>query len=356
MLVRGPSTRRRKEAGLPPGTVEFAGERRAEKVRVSVLSYDAEGIEEKDLEAATDSYPYFDSGRTVWVNVSGLHEPSVLRAFGDKPGLHPLVLEDILHTRQRPKLEHYPDHLFIVLRMIGYDEENRRVSNEQVSLVLGANYVLSFQEMEGDVFDRIRERIRQGSGRIRKAGADYLAYALLDAVVDHYFVALEKLGDDIEELEDELTEHPTPNTLTVIHTLKREMIDVRKSVFPVREVVAGLMRAESTLVRKGTEIFLRDVYDHTIQVIDSLESYRDILSGLQDLYLSSIGNKMNEVMKVLTIAATIFVPLTFLAGVYGMNFEHMPELSWKWSYPLFWTAAVLLALGMLFFFRRKKWL
>jgi magnesium transporter len=351
-----PSTRRRKEAGLPPGTVEFAGERRAEKVRISILSYDAERFEEKDLEAAADCFPYFDSGRTVWVNVSGLHEPPVLQAFGEKPGLHPLVLEDILHTRQRPKLEHYPDHLFIVLRMIGYDEEARRISSEQISLVLGANYVLSFQEMEGDVFDRVRERIRRGRGRIRRAGADYLAYALLDAIVDYYFVVLEKLGDDIEELEDQLTENPTPDTLNIIHTLKREMIYVRKSVFPVREVVGGLMRAESTLVHKGTEIFLRDVYDHTVQVVDSLESYRDLLSGLQDLYLSSISNKMNEVMKVLTIAATIFVPLTFLAGVYGMNFAHMPELSWKWSYPLFWAAAVLLAGGMGLFFRKRKWL
>ncbi|MFH1679611.1 MAG: magnesium/cobalt transporter CorA [Candidatus Eisenbacteria bacterium] len=348
--------RHRKAVGLPPGTVEFVGDRMVEKVRISVLSYDPEGCEEKDVASVEECLPYLDTNRTTWINVVGLHDTAVLQAFGEKPGLHPLVLEDIIHTQQRPKLEHFPSYLYIVLRMIGYDEEKRRISSEQVSLVLGPNYVLSFQEVGGDVFDRVRERIRMGRGRIRGMQPDYLAYALLDAIVDHYFLVLEKLGDDIEELEEDLTENPTPETLNIIHELKREMVYVRKSVFPVREVVGGLMRAESSLIRKETEIFLRDVYDHTIHVIDSLESYRDILSGLQDLYLSSISNRMNEVMKVLTIAATIFVPLTFLAGIYGMNFHYMPELDWKWSYPLFWAITVLVAGGMFLFFRRRKWI
>lgn len=240
--------------------------------------------------------------------------------------------------------------------MLQYNEENKEIKTEQVSLILGSNWVVSFQENEGDVFDPIRERLRTDKGRIRKMGADYIVYALIDAVVDNYFAVLEKIGDKIEEIEDELVTNPAPETLRAIHDLKRQMILLRKSVWPLREVINRLERWESKLINKSTDIFLRDVYDHTIQVIDAIETFRDVLSGMLDIYLSSVSNRMNEVMKVLTIIATIFIPLTLVAGIYGMNFKYMPELEWVWGYPF--VLLIMLAVGivMLFYFRRRNWL
>lgn len=340
----------------PPGTVEYHGEKRVDEVRISILSYDADRIDEKPVRTIEECAPYLDSNRVTLVHVVGLHDTKFLQALGEKLSLHPLVLEDIVSTHQRPKVEDFRDYLYIVLRMIVYDEKTRTASGDQVSLILGPRHVLLFQEAEGELFQPVRERIRTGLGRSRRSGADYLAYALIDAIVDRYFVVLEKLGDDIEELENELIENPSDESLRAIHRLKRELVFVRRSVYPVREVVSGLQRAESPLIRKETDVFLRDVYDHTIQLIEALETYRDVLSGLQDLYLSSMSHRMNEVMKVLTIAATIFVPLTFFAGIYGMNFRYMPELEWKWAYPVFWGLMVVLAGGMLLFFRRRRWL
>jgi magnesium transporter len=242
------------------------------------------------------------------------------------------------------------------LKMLYLDNETSETQVEQVSLVFGKNFVISFQEKQGDIFETIRERIRNGKGRIRKMGTDYLAYALIDAVVDHYFIILEKDGEKIEELEDKVVSDPKPETLQKIHRLKREMIFLRRSVWPLRELVNSLERGESPLIHKATRIYLRDVYDHTIQVIDTLETYRDMLSGMHDTYLSSISNRMNEVMKVLTIIATIFIPLTFIAGIYGMNFEFMPELKWRWAYFSVWGVILIVAVFMLIFFRRKKWL
>lgn len=348
--------RGQKKIGAAPGTVEFTGEKRVERPRVAVMDYDEMHIDDKPDVTVADCLPYLKNEPVTWINVNGLHDTALLQKLGDAAGLHPLVLEDVVHTSQRPKLEEFPEYLYIVLRILRYDEETESVAGEQISIILGRNYVMSFQEVEGDVFDPVRERIRQGRGRSRKMKADYLGYALLDAVVDHYFAVLEKIGDRIEALEDDVTEHPSPQILQAVHDLKRELIYVRKSVFPVREVVAGMTRSESPLIQDTTDIFLRDVYDHTIQVIDALDSYREVLSGLQDLYLSSISNRMNEVMKVLTIAATIFVPLTFFAGIYGMNFEFMPELHWRWAYPLFWLVVLALGGGMLVYFRRKGWI
>jgi magnesium transporter len=354
--VRIPFRRTERGVARPPGTVEYVGEKRVERVRVAVVSYDAKNYLEKEIASIEECIPDLESNRVTLVHVVGLHDTAILSALGEKLNLHPLVLEDIVNTHQRTKVEDFRSYIYVVLRMILYDETTRRVSGDQISLILGPNYVLLFQETEGDVFAPVRQRIREGRGRSRSMGADYLAYTLIDAVVDHYFTVLEKLGDDIEELEVELIEEPAQKTLQAVHDLKREMVYVRKSVFPVREVVNGLQRAESSLIKKETDLFLRDVYDHTIQLIETLETYRDVVSGLQDLYLSLVSNKMNEVMKVLAIAATIFVPLTFFAGVYGMNFEHMPELAWKWAYPLFWGLMVLLAAGMIVFFRRREWL
>jgi magnesium transporter len=288
--------------------------------------------------------------------VDGLHQVEILEKLGECYGLHPLVLEDILNTDQRPKTEDYGEYIYIVLKMLDYNDKSNEIEPEQMSLILGPNFVFSFQEREGDTFNPIRERIRNNKGRIRKMGADYLAYTLLDSIVDNYFIILEKLGEKIEFLEEKLVTRPTPETLQVIHYLKREMISFRKAVWPLREVVSGLERGEASLIKEATRIYLRDVYDHTIQTIDTIETYRDMVSGMLDIYLSSVSNRLNSVMKVLTIIATIFMPLTFLAGVYGMNFKYMPELEWRWGYPVTWLIMAGIGISMLIYFRKKRWL
>jgi magnesium transporter len=286
-----------------------------------------------------------------------MHQVDIIEKLGRHFELHPLTLEDILNTGQRPKLEDFESYVFVVLKMLSCNGPTGTVQSEQVSLVIGQNFVISLQERAGDVFEPIRDRIRNSKGRIRRMGADYLAYALMDAVVDNYFVILEKLGERVESLEEELVGSPTENTLQQIHSLKREMIFLRRSVWPLREVISGLERGESSLVGESTGVYLRDVYDHTIQIMDTIESLRDMVSGMLEIYLSSMSNKMNAAMKVLTVIATIFIPLSFFAGVYGMNFEHMPELRWRWVYPYgFWAAIVGVVALMLVLFRRKKWL
>jgi magnesium transporter len=345
-----------KKPGQAPGTVSYVGEKKVAHMRIMLMDYDPPHVEEKEFSDVGDVLAYRDAPTVSWININGLHDTVALQKLGDHFGLHPLVLEDIVNTHQRPKMEDYQDYVYLVCRMIYFSEDTQQIDTEQISLVLGPNYILSFQEREGDVFDPVRERIRHGKGRIRKTGPDYLAYALLDAVVDNYFIALEKVGDRIESMEMELLDEPTTELLQAIHALKREMILVRRAVWPLREVLGRLERAESILIKEETSVFLRDVYDHTIQVADVVESFRDMLSGLQDLYLSSISNKMNEVMKVLTIIATIFVPLTFVAGIYGMNFDFMPELHWKWGYPGVWVVILTVGVVMLVYFRRRKWL
>jgi magnesium transporter len=341
--------------GLPPGALVPTGERRMERVKVRLVDYDRDRLEERELSTIEESFPYRDTPSITWINVDGIHDAEVMEKIGRHFGIHSLVLEDVLSIGQRPKTEDFDDYIFLVLKMLLYQEESEEVRAEQVSLILGRNFVISFQEIEGDVFNAVRERIRLSKGRIRRAGADYLAYALLDAVVDGYFVILERLGERIEELEDRLLADPGPETLRDIYTLKREMIFLRKSVWPLRELLSGLERTESDLIDKSTVIYLRDVYDHTIQVMDTVESFRDMASGMLDTYLSSVSNRMNEVMKVLTIIATIFIPVTFIAGVYGMNFDHMPELHWRFSYFGALGAMGLVALVMVIYFRRKGW-
>ncbi len=348
--------RAQEKVGLPPGTLVHIGERRTEKAEITVIDYDEKELQEKEAKKVEECFPFKDKPTVTWININGLQEVGIIEKIGVHFGIHPLVLEDILHTGQRPKAEDLEDYLFIALRMLYHDESEDVVIGEQVSLLLGPNYVISFQEREGDVFSPIRERIRNSKGRIRKAGADYLAYALLDAIVDHYFVILEKLGEKIEFLEEELVTNPRPETLQAIHTLKRDLIFLRKSVWPLREVINGLERGESPLITEPTGIYLRDVYDHTIQVIDTIETYRDMVTGMLDIYLSSLSNRMNEVMKVLTIIATIFIPLTFIAGIYGMNFKYMPELEWHWGYPMALIVMLLVVVSMFIYFRRKKWL
>ena len=345
-----------KKMGLPPGTLVFVGEKKVERVRISYIDYDEAKVEVKEVEDIVQCFPFKDTPTVTWINIDCLHQVDIIEKLGKHFSLHPLILEDIVSTEQRPKMEDFEHYIFVITKMLFYDEKEGETKIEQVSLVLGENFVISFQEREGDIFEPIRERIRKGKGRIRKMGADYLAYALLDAVVDNYFLILEKLGERLEELEDRVVSNPQPETSQEIHKLKREKIFLMKSVWPLREVINSLERGESPLIKKSCRIFLRDVYDHTIQVIDTVETFRDMVSGMHDTYLSSISNRMNEVMKVLTIIATIFIPLTFIAGIYGMNFEFMPELKWHGAYFAVWGIIVIVAVIMVIFFKRKRWL
>jgi magnesium transporter len=348
--------KRSKKAGLPPGTLVHIGKKRVEESRITIIDYDQTNFQEKEVKSVEECFPFKDSPTVTWINIDGIHQIEIIEKIGNHFNLHPLILEDIMNTEQRPKLDDFEDYVFLVMKIPYFEENNNTIKIEQISLVLGANFIISFQEMEGDVFNPVRERIKNGRVRIRSSGTDYLIYALIDAIVDNYFTILEKIGERIEEIEEELVTEPGTKTLHKIHGLKREILFFRKSVWPLRELVSTLERGELTLIKEPTRVFLRDVYDHTIQVIDTMETFRDMLSGMLDLYLSSIGNKTNEVMRVLTIIATIFIPLTFIAGLYGMNFEYMPELKWRWSYPSVLFLIGVIGIFMLFYFRRKKWL
>ena len=326
-------------------------------VKITIIDYDEKHYEEKVAKTIDECCEYLDKKTVTWINVDGVHEPEIIEQIGNKCGLHPLTIEDIVNTLQRPKIDDYENYLFIVIKMLHYDVKKDVIDLEQVSLIVGSNYVISFQEdIEGDVFNNVRQMIKTNKGKIRKMGADFLAYSLIDAVVDSYFSILEKLGDRIEDLEIELIKNPTMKTLHSIHNLKREMLYLRRAVWPLREVVSSLERQGSSFIKSTTQVFLRDVYDHIFQVIDTIETYRDMLSGMLDIYLSSISNKLNEVMKVLTIIATIFIPLTFIAGVYGMNFKFMPEIGWHYGYPFILLIMLSVSIIMLLFFRKKRWL
>ena len=350
--------KRHKKIGVSPGTLIHLGEQKLDQALIDALEYSPEQFWERQFDAATveQSCQLRPEAKVSWINLVGLHQISYLETLGRCFGLHPLVMEDILNTEHRPKLEEFEDHLFIVVKMLQFDDASNEIRTEQVSLILGRNYVLTFQEREGDVFEGVRERIRNGKGRLRDHGADYLAYILLDALVDNYFLILEKLGDQIEELEEELIHRPNPATMQKIHHFKREMILLRKAIWPLREVISGLQRQEGGLISDATGAFLRDLYDHSIQILDTVETLRDILAGLLDLYLSSLSHRMNEIMKVLTLIATIFIPLTFIVGVYGMNFDNMPELHWKYGYFLIWGLMLGCGLLLLWFFKRKHWI
>ncbi len=349
--------RRSTKAGLSPGSLVFIGEKKAEEVKINIIDYNEHSFNEKETKTVEDCLPFKDKPAVTWINIEGLQDTQFIQKLGDYFKLHPLILEDIVNTDQRPKIEDLNDYLYIVLKMITYDNSLEDIVIEQVSLVLGKNFVISFQEgIKGDIFDPLRDRIRTDKGKIRKMGSDYLAYGLMDAIVDNYFFILEKIGDKIEDLEDELIANPTKETLQIIHKLKRKLIFLRKSVWSLREVINTLIRGDSSLIQDSTDIYFRDIYDHTIQVIDTIETFRDIVSGMLDIYLSSISNKMNEIMKVLTIMSTIFIPLTFLAGIYGMNFEFMPELKWHWGYPGLWCVMLFITIIMVINFKFRKWI
>lgn len=345
-----------KSRGLPPGTLIHIGEKKTDKIKISIMDYSIGKYDERKIQNIDECIRLKRKPSVTWINIDGLHDIETIEKIGKCFDLHPLVLEDILNTNQRPKMEDFEKYIFFALKMLYVDDNTDEIHSEQVSIILGNNFVISFQEAIGDVFDSVRKRIIESKGRIRKMNADYLAYGLIDAIVDNYYVALEKIGEKIESMQEDIIKNPDPETLQHIYKLKRDMIYLRKSVWPLREVINGLLREESKLIKKSTNIFLRDLYDHTIQVIDTIETYRDMISGMLDIYMSSVSNKMNEVMKVLTIFAAIFIPLTFIAGIYGMNFQYMPELSVKWAYPAVWIVIIAVSVSLLAFFKHKKWL
>ncbi|MDD5330337.1 MAG: magnesium/cobalt transporter CorA [Sulfuricella sp.] len=347
--------KRSKKAGLPPGTLIHIGQAHAEKTRIHVVSYDESGFFEKDAEAAEEYCTARTASGITWVNVDGIQQIELFQRLGACFGLHPLVLEDIMNTDQRPKMEDFGDYVYIVLKMLTSNGHGEIVA-EQISLILGRNFLLSFRERESDIFHPIVERIRNAKGLIRKEGADYLAHALLDAVVDRYFGVLEKREEEIDLLEDEVIANPTPRTLQNIHILRRDLIFLRKAIFPFRSVISALERGESPFFKQTSRIYLRDIYDHTVHIIDTLETFRDLATGLLDIYLSSVSNRMNLAMRTLTVIATIFMPLTFIAGLYGMNFRNMPELEWRWGYPAALLLMATVGISMQVYFRRKKWL
>jgi len=347
-------------AGAAPGTLVHSGARKVDEVRLRILDYEEGRLDERRVESVEELFGFRDSGSVSWINVDGLHDVELVRELTDHFGLHPIVQEDIVQVGQRSKVEEYDEYLYVVVPMLSWvDGENGatgHVEEEQLSLLLGPRFVLTFQERYGDVFEPVRERIRSSNRRIRSRGPDYLAYALIDAVVDRYFHVLERMGERTEELELKVLDDPEPETMTRLHTLKREMLVLRRAAWPVRDTVNGLIRGESPLLEDPTRVFLRDVYDHAVQTIDTLESLREVVSSTIDLYLSHVGHKQNEIMKVLTVMASIFIPLTFLAGIYGMNFEWMPELGVRWAYPVLLGVMLTIGLGMVAYFYRKGWL
>lgn len=346
----------RKKVGESPGSLIHIGDYSSEKIELTLIEYNKEFYERKELNKIEECFQRKDASTIKWVNIEGVHDVSIIEKIGKQFSFHPLMLEDILNTNQRPKMDDYEDYILVVLKMIYYNEEKREVVTEQVSLVLVDNYVFCFQEFKGDVFDGIRERISTAKGNIRKLGADYLMYAIIDSIVDSYFIILEKLGDNAEEIEHKLMEEPEKEILQNIYNTKRELIYLNNSVWPLREVIGNLTRTDSKLIGENTQLYLNDIHDHIMQIVDVIDSYRDIMSGMLDTYLSSISNRTNDVMKTLTIFSSIFIPLTFLAGIYGMNFKYFPELGIPWAYPAFWVITVVMIILMLLYFRRKRWL
>jgi len=345
-----------KQVGLAPGTIVYTGDKEKNDLYIEVFEYNKSEFEEKELSSVEGVFEYVDSEPVTWINVNGLVHTDAIEKIGEHYKFHPLVIEDIANIQQRPKADEYEDYLYVVLKMLYFNDKEELVI-EHISFVLGENYVISFQESEGDVFDGVRNRIRTNKGRIRSMGSDYLLYALMDAIVDNYFSFLELLGEKIELLEDDLFEEkPNDDIVYDIQNLKREILKIRRAVFPLREVVSRIDKSEHKLIHEKTQHYLRDLYDHIIQVSENIEISREMIWGLMDMHMTTISNKMNEVMKVLTIIASIFIPLTFLAGIYGMNFEYIPELKYKYGYHTLWVVMIVIFFSLLYYFKRKKWL
>jgi magnesium transporter len=336
----------------PPGTISYVGEERSGEVTTETILYDVDYYSKQDgifLEQLKED-------RVNWFNIDGVHDIDLLEKVGDKFHLHHLLLEDIANTTQRPKTEFYGAYIYQCIKMISYDAENHELNEEQVSIILTEDAVISFQEKTGDVFENIRDRIENSRGRIRGVKSDYLFYALIDSIIDHYFLVIEQIGEYLDQLEDEIFDNPQKDSLNQAQKNKRMLLKLRRAIFPLRESISRLLKEDSSLIESKTHAYLQDAYDHCIQIIETVESYREINAGLRDMYLSSVSHKMNQIMQVLTIVSSLFIPMTFVAGIYGMNFEHIPELTWEYGYQYFWIINAVIFFTLLGFFRWKKWI
>lgn len=345
-----------KPTGLPPGTLIYVGNKKEHEIQIRVIDYNRNVFDEKIIPDIQDIGSFKKADTVSWINVDGVHDVDLIRKIGDIYELHPLLLEDIVNTAHRPKVEDHEEHLYFTFKMLTFDEETLTLGSEQVSFVLGQTYVISFQETPHDIFDPVRSRIKTAKGRIRGKKTDYLVYALIDAVVDSYFSFLETYDTYIDDLEDKVQSNPGQEDVALILRLKKQLLFLRRTITPLREAISFMQNTDSNLLDKSTNKYFRDVHDHLLHVIDSIESNRSLLDGLMDSFMSNMSNRMNQVMKILTIIATIFIPLTFIAGIYGMNFTHMPELGWKYSYPTLLGTMGFIFVGMLIYFKKSKWL
>lgn len=340
--------------GAPPGTLFYTGDETDGRVKITLIEFNETDYFEQEFYDFDTCHSHVKPNMVKWINVDGIHDTELIEKIGRMYNIHPLTLEDIVHVDQRPKFEDYDHYVVAIMKMITY---NKSIHAEQLAILLLDRMVISFQEPEGgDAFDVIRNRLRQNKGRVRRQGADYLAYALIDALVDYYFTVIERIGDRIEEIEEEIINNPKTTNLLHLYQLKREMIYLRKQVWPMRDMINNMVRSETVLIKESSDVYLRDLNDHVTRIIDTVETYRDLLSGIMDIYLSTNSNRMNEIMKVLTIMSSIFIPITFLVGVYGMNFDNMPELHTRGGYFVLWGIMIVTVISLLIYFKRKKWL
>ena len=343
------------KVGLPPGSIIHVGEQKIEKVKITLTEYDEKNVEICEINSVEEIDPYTDTPQVTWVNVCGLHDTELIKQIGEKFNIHPLVLEDILNTETRPKIEITDSYIFIAMKMLSYNKSEDQVDTEQVSFILGNSFVFSFLEKSDSVFKPIKDRITEQFGRVRKQPSDYLFYALMDVVVDQYYLVLEQIEQNIESLDDEVTTNSDRSQIEKIYTLKNKILLTRRSLWPLRDIFTRLTREETKLINKKIVPYLRDLLDHTMHITETIEFQREITISLMETHLSMMSYKMNEVMKVLTVIATIFIPLTFIVGIYGMNFPNMPEMKWPWAYFALWGVMISVVLFMLFYFKRKKW-
>ena len=345
-----------KKSGLAPGTLVHIGEVHEHEHSIMMMNYNSTKLEKRTINSIEELLPYKTTDSVTWVIIDGLKDIAIVDAIGQHFDIHPLVLEDILNTNQRTKFEEYPDYLYFVIKATSLHKGRFNIEYEQISILVLKNFVFTFMEKPDALFNPIINRLNNEEGHLRNSGSDYLAYVIMDTVVDEYFTLQDAFDELIESIEDDLLTHPSVETLVTIQKIRRELIFLRKTVSPLRELLAAIRRSESPLFDERTKRYFADIYDHSIRIIEAVESYRELISGMLDIYLSSVSNKMNETMKFLTVFASIFIPLTFIAGVYGMNFEYMPELKWKWSYPILWSVFIGIAVSLLFYFKKKKWL
>jgi magnesium transporter len=344
------------KVGLPPGTLVYTGEKKEEPINIHIINYDEKSFDENETISIDNALSYVNKSNMTWIKISGVHDINIVERVGHFFNLHPLLLEDIMDIAQRPRIEEFEHYVLIVAKRLLFDDREKELKDFQISFIIGNNFVISFQEQADNIFESILERIRKAKGRVRQLGADYLAYRLLDSIVDSYFVILDELARKIENIEDNLLQNPSPEITREIHHLKRDVLYLHKSVWPLREIINGLERVESSYIKETTRIYFRDIHNHIVQIIDTIDTFREMLNGMFEIYLTSISNKLNEIMKILTIISTIFIPLSFIASLYGMNFKYMPELYLPTGYYITLIVMITIGITMLLLFWRKRWL